>query len=157
VTAFVDTSALYAALDRSDAHHRRAAEALRRLISEDAVLVTSNYVLVETTALLQGRLGMDAVRTFHGDLAPLLQVEWIAEVRHQAGMEATLAAGRRKLSLVDCTSFQIMREAGIATAFCFDQHFPEQGFEVIPCFSEPPVWRRRDEHQIRGDLRKGRK
>jgi len=46
--------------------------------------------------------------------------------------QAVLSANRKKLSLVDCVSFQVMRETGIRTAFCFDEHFREQGFDVIP-------------------------
>lgn len=62
----------------------------------------------------------------------MLQVEWVTEERHRAAMEAVLAASRRRLSLVDCVSFQTMRECGLRTAFCFDPHFREQGFEVLP-------------------------
>jgi predicted nucleic acid-binding protein len=29
-------------------------------------------------------------------------------------------------------SFQLMRESGVREAFCFDQHFREQGFGTIP-------------------------
>jgi predicted nucleic acid-binding protein len=36
------------------------------------------------------------------------------------------------LSLVDCTSFQVMRQLGIDTAFAFDEHFAEQHFTCIP-------------------------
>jgi uncharacterized protein len=36
------------------------------------------------------------------------------------------------LSLVDCISFQTMRVYGAQTAFCFDPHFREQGFDTIP-------------------------
>lgn len=45
---------------------------------------------------------------------------------------ALLAASRRKLSLVDCVSFEIMRTLGIKTVFAFDLHFAEQGFKSIP-------------------------
>jgi uncharacterized protein len=47
-------------------------------------------------------------------------------------MEAVLAASRKKLSLVDCVSFQWMRHAGRRMAFCFDTHFREQGFSGKP-------------------------
>jgi predicted nucleic acid-binding protein len=33
---------------------------------------------------------------------------------------------------VDCTSFEIMRQARLERAFTFDPHFAEQGFVVIP-------------------------
>jgi predicted nucleic acid-binding protein len=43
-----------------------------------------------------------------------------------------LAADKKRLSLVDCISFNIMRRLGIKSAFAFDRHFKEQGFECIP-------------------------
>jgi predicted nucleic acid-binding protein len=41
-------------------------------------------------------------------------------------------AGQRDLSLVDFVSFELMRREGIRTAFTFDRHFAEQGFECVP-------------------------
>jgi predicted nucleic acid-binding protein len=35
------------------------------------------------------------------------------------------------LSLVDCASFESMRQAGLRQAFAFDVHFEERGFEVL--------------------------
>jgi predicted nucleic acid-binding protein len=43
-----------------------------------------------------------------------------------------LTAHRRGLSLVDCTTFEVMRNLGLTRAFTLDPHFAEQGFEVIP-------------------------
>lgn len=42
-----------------------------------------------------------------------------------------LVAGRRDLSLVDCSSFVTMRRLGIKKAFALDEHFREQGFELL--------------------------
>ena len=128
---FVDTSAFYAVLDRDDANHARARAAWERLLRGETLL-THNYVLVETAALLQYRLGLPAWRAFSTEILPLLQVEWVTEARHRAALEAVLAASRRKLSLVDCVSFQAMRDCGLNRAFCFDAHFHEQGFKVVP-------------------------
>jgi predicted nucleic acid-binding protein len=33
---------------------------------------------------------------------------------------------------VDCVSFEVMRRLGIRRAFTLDEHFREQGFEVVP-------------------------
>ncbi len=88
-------------------------------------------MLVETTALLQHRIGMDAVRVFSDDIVPALEVRWIGEEEHRAATLAVLAANRRGLSLVDCTSFEVMRRLGLRTAFSFDAHFAEQGFEPL--------------------------
>lgn len=95
-------------------------------------MVTTNYVLVETMAFVQHRLGLDATRLLQQDVCPVLQVAWIDATTHQAGVAAVLAAGRRGLSLVDCVSFEIMRQTGLRKAFAFDSHFGEQGFACVP-------------------------
>lgn len=94
-------------------------------------MICSSYVLVETYALVQWRLGMEALRVFHEDMLPLLQVEWIDAELHQWGTNAILTANRRNLSLVDAVSFAVMRKLGIKKAFAIDRHFLEQGFENI--------------------------
>jgi len=132
MTVFVDAPALYALLDRDDANNARARDTFARLLGDSTILITHNHVLIETAALVQHRLGMTAVRSFHEDIVPLLEIEWISEQRHKAGIEAMATAARKKLSLVDCVGFHTMRELGIRTAFCFDSHFREQGFDVLP-------------------------
>jgi uncharacterized protein len=129
---FVDTSAIYAVLDGDDAYHPMAKETWTRVLHMDNTLVTSNYVLVESFALLQNRLGMDAVRGFREDVLPLINVEFVTAEVHGSGVSALLSASRRNLSFVDCVSFEIMRVSGIKNAFTFDSHFSEQGFSVIP-------------------------
>ena len=129
---FVDTSALYAVLDRDDRFHSRAAAVWKELVLGAEPLLTSNYVLVETFALLQRRLGMEAVRTCSDRLQPMLTITWVGEDDHRTAMSALAAADRRALSLVDCVSFHLMRNARIRTAFAFDPHFTEQGFQVVP-------------------------
>ena len=75
---------------------------------------------------------MDAVRIFQEDILPLINIEWVDAATHKSGVSALLAASRRKLSLVDCVSFETMRNSGIKTVFAFDRHFAEQGFSCIP-------------------------
>ncbi|HYK60204.1 MAG TPA: PIN domain-containing protein [Bryobacteraceae bacterium] len=132
MSIFVDTSGLYAVFDRDDANHSKARVAWEEWLRQDEPLITNNYVILETLALLQRRIGVAAVRMFQEDVAPLLQVDWVSEGQHSAAVEAMLAAARRKLSVVDCVSFQTMRRHGLRTAFCFDPHFREQGFSTKP-------------------------
>ena len=132
MTVFVDTSALYAVLDRGDDHHARADTTWLQLLDRVSDLLTTNYVLLEVSVLVQNRLGLAALRTLHEDIAPLWRVDWIGEQQHRAAVGAVLAAGRKKLSIVDCVSFESMRQHGVRTVFCYDRHFREQGFETIP-------------------------
>ena len=131
MTVFLDTSAVYAMLDADDDNHEMAERVWKQLIQSEATLVTHSYVLVETAALLQHRLGVAALRVFHEDIMPMLQVDWVTASRHFAAVEAVLTAARRKLSLVDCVSFQTMRECGAHAAFAFDDHYREQGFRTL--------------------------
>jgi predicted nucleic acid-binding protein len=129
---FVDTSALYAVLDRDDQNHSAAKVAWRELLEAEENLLVTNYIVVETTALVQHRLGMEAVRVLYGEIVPVLDVHWIIEADHLHAINALLATDRRKLSLVDCSSFHAMRTRMLRSAFAFDPHFREQGFELLP-------------------------
>jgi len=132
VRLFVDTSAFLAVLDEGDAGHVRAAKAWEDVLSTDAALVTTNYVVVETCALVQNRLGIAALRVFHEDIVPVLEIQWVDEAVHRAAVGALLAASRKHLSLVDCASFETMRLLGIDSALTLDRHFKEQGFRCLP-------------------------
>lgn len=128
---FIDTSAFYALLDRDDSNHGKAKRRWADMLTSETVLVTSNYVLVECFALMQHRLGIEAVRGFQEDIVPLINIEFIDSGIHKAAVSALLASSRRKLSLVDCVSFEAMRALGLKNVFAFDQHFKEQGFDAI--------------------------
>jgi len=128
---FVDTSALIALLVADDRMHDAARDAFERLAERQQRLVTSSYVLVETYALVQRRIGIDAVSAVRESIAPLLDVVWVDAPLHDAALEAFVRADRRKLSLVDCVSFEIMSQRGIRDVFAYDKHFEEQGFEPV--------------------------
>ncbi|HYN47648.1 MAG TPA: PIN domain-containing protein [Candidatus Nanopelagicales bacterium] len=132
MTEFVDTSAFFALLDADDAHRGRARTHLQDAQAAGVDLLTHEYVVVETTALVQRRLGLEALRRFVDDLLPLVEVAWVDEALHGEAREALLAAGRRNVSLVDWTSFLVMRRHGVRRAFTFDPGFRAEGFEVVP-------------------------
>ena len=132
MTTFIDTSAFLATLDRADRTHAAAAAVWTRFRDQDELLVTSNYILIETSALVQRRLGLDALDALTRRFLPVVEIHWVEPLEHQTALETVLTAARRDLSLVDCTSLLLMRHRAIPTAFAFDRHFAEQGFQVIP-------------------------
>ena len=128
---FIDTSALLAVLDADDANHRAARPSWESILSAGDALVSHNYILIETSALVLRRLGLEALRVIERDIVPILHVIWVTRDIHQAAVSSHLVAARRSLSLVDCTSFEVMRRTGVRTAFAFDHHFQEYGYETL--------------------------
>lgn len=132
MNVFVDTSGLYAVLDADDEKHGVARTEWVELLESPNRLHTSNYVLIETIALLQSRIGMECVNDFTADVLPILDVLYVDEGIHRSAHHALLISARRTLSLVDVVSFEVMRRHDLRDVFCFDTHFAEQGFHVLP-------------------------
>src|SRR5690606_16795410 len=109
MNVFVDTSGLLAVLGASDQLHVRAARAWSELLAADDLrLITTSYVLVETCALVQSRLGIDALQAVETSVSPILDVIWVDSSLHRAATQSVLAARRRHPSLVDSFSFIVM-------------------------------------------------
>ena len=128
---FADTSGFYAALDRNDPFHAEAARCFRQAKAEGWRLVTTNYVVHETWALVQNRLGWDAVDGFLDTLLPLCEMTWVDPALHQAATarcrQARLAG---LLSLTDCVSFELMKQLGLTEAIARDKHFAREGIRL---------------------------
>ena len=79
---FLDTSAIYALADTLDANHDRAVELFSRALTHEETLLVHNYILVESAALLQRRLGTTSAMQFMRD-ADTFQVHWIEADDHR--------------------------------------------------------------------------
>lgn len=132
MSIFVDTSALYAFLVSTEASHERVVGALGAALEEGRTLVTSSYVIVETTALLQHRIGLQAVRDLQSRLVPLLSSVWVDRALHERAVRRLLREDRRTLSLVDCVSFEVMDAEGVLEALTLDRQFEQAGFVCLP-------------------------
>jgi len=130
---FVDTSGLYALVDRKDAHHPAARTVIERLLRSGRRLLATDYVVAETVNLANARSGTGvAVRVL--DLLEQsagIRIEWIGTER----FDATKAFFRRHAdhaySFTDCTSFVVMRELKLAQVLTSDRHFTQAGFEAL--------------------------
>ena len=126
---FLDTSAVMALADAGDEHHAKAVAAMARLVSEDHALLTHNYVLIESAALLQRRLGLQSALAFLAD-AEKLTLHWVTPGDHAEAAGLLTERNKRGLSLVDCMSFVVMRKYGVTAALAYDADFEAEGFEV---------------------------
>ena len=127
---FVDTSGFFALLVQNDAMHMRAKQIFSYFAQQRAQLLTSSFILVETVALLQRRVDLAAVHDFQTKMIPLLDIVWVNGDWYSRAIQRLFALNSRKLSLVDCLSFEIMESQEIEVVFTFDMHFSQNGFTV---------------------------
>lgn len=128
---FVDSSALFALVDRTDRYHDTASAQWEQLVPERPALHTSNYVVLESATFLQARLGLQAVRDLRERLLPLMNVHFIDAPLHDAALDLAMMEKKRNLSVVDCSSFLLMRRNAWSRVFAFDEHFRRFGFELL--------------------------
>ena len=127
MTVFVDTSALMALLDAEDRWHPEASATLDWL-RRSTDLVTTNYVQIETLAVVRRRLGREAATLLLDAFFPVLSVIWVSPQTHAAAV-AAYRIGGGAASVVDEVSFGVMRSGGISEAFAYDDDFDRAGFK----------------------------
>lgn len=111
---------LYAAADRGDRSNGRAKE----LLASGEPLVLSDHVLVETWMLVSHRLGrVAAERQWEAIRAGAASVEPVVA----ADLEVAFSIGEefpdQDFSIVDRTSFAVMRRLGFHRVATLDEHF----------------------------------
>jgi predicted nucleic acid-binding protein len=116
-------------LDPDDSDHQAAGQLWEAIKADERI--TTSYVLVETIALVQRRLSFEAVDRFRAGIEPLVDVIWVDEGLHAAGIAIWEAERRRHLSLVDCVSFACARSERTDAVFAFDPHFADQRFRSL--------------------------
>jgi predicted nucleic acid-binding protein len=129
-TVFVDTSGFYAFLDPSDPFHDQAHDCFLRAEREGWQLVTTNYVVHESWAIIQGRLGWEAVEAWRNRLVSRCKIVWVDEPLHAMGEARCRQARERRLSLTDCVSLEVMQRSGINEAVARDDHFERRGIRL---------------------------
>jgi predicted nucleic acid-binding protein len=120
MSLFVDTSIWYAAADSSDASNDRA----KTILAGGEALVTTDHVLVETWVLLRYRINRRAAEKFWEALrAGAASVEPVGVADLETAWQIGVSYRDQDFSIVDRTSFAVMRRLGIERAASLDDHF----------------------------------
>ena len=130
---FADTSGLYALVNRQDAHHAAAREAVAVVLRSGRRLVVTEYVVSETVTLARVRGGAHvALRVLDlVDQSAGIRIEWIGASRFDSVKAFARRHGDHTYSFVDCASFVVMRELKLSQALTTDGHFKQAGFEPL--------------------------
>lgn len=122
---FVDTGAFYAALNRRDQNHNEATALFRRAVEEKWILITSNFVVAETHALILTRLGRElAVAWLRSVPANVIRVSRVDE---EKAKRIIFGYRDKEFSYCDATSFALIGRFRIRNAMAFDSHFEQFG------------------------------
>jgi predicted nucleic acid-binding protein len=120
MSLFVDTSIWYAAVDKSDPSNARA----KAVLSGGEPLLTTDHILVETWTLIRHRLGRHAAERFwEGLRSGVAIVETVGVADLNSAWEIGRSYRDQDFSIVDRTSFAVMRRLGIERAASLDDHF----------------------------------
>ena len=120
-----DSSAVLALLDADDADHAASVEVASRLAAERRPAFVTNYVEVETHALLLRKLGRAIAREWL--LSARLPVLRATPSDEEAARAMLARHADKDWSLCDAISFAVMDSNRVTTAFSFDRHFVQAG------------------------------
>ena len=127
----VDTSAFYALASRNDEFHERARKTFEALVDREQRIMTTSYVLVETMALIQRRLGFEVLRALIDSTGRLVETLWVEDGLHSAAWDRLEERKGSGPSLVDWTIILSARRLG-AHIFAFDSDFSRENVTVLP-------------------------
>jgi len=120
MSLFVDTSIWYAAADSSDRSNARSKAILR----SGETLVTSDHVLVETWTLLHHKLDRKAAEGFwEGLRSGIALIEAVTLADLEVAWDVGVSWRDQDFSIVDRTSFAVMRRLGIDRVASLDAYF----------------------------------
>jgi uncharacterized protein len=125
----VDTSAVYALVDRNDAFHRKAVVILRSMPGRGLTPLLTNFIVAESHALLLSRMGAAMARRWL--LGQAWQIEAVQARDEEFAKDIIRKYADKSFSYTDATSFTVMARIGISVAFGCDPHFKQYGFKLL--------------------------
>jgi len=129
---FADTTYWIALINPGDDFHETAVSIAPQI--KGAIIVTSDWVLNEFLTFYNrwNELKEKALEIYDkivGD--PNVVVEPASKISFTDAVEKYRSEKTRSYSIVDCTSFNIMRARGIQDVLSADRHFEQEGFNNL--------------------------
>jgi predicted nucleic acid-binding protein len=129
---FADTAGWASWLGRREPFHALAVTVVNQARRAGRKLVTTNYILTELVAVLTSPIHLPRPQQIQL-LAALRAASWVEIVQVDAALDAAAwslwhSRPDKEWSLVDCASFVVMQQRGLAEALTTDHHFEQAGF-----------------------------
>lgn len=132
---FADTAGWGHLVDRAQPYHSLAATVYRNARHQGRKLITTNYVLTELVALLTSPLRIprpEIVAFIEGlKASPHVEIVHVDSALDEQAWQLFVKRQDKDWSLVDCSSFVVMKQHGIMEALTTDLHFEQAGFACL--------------------------
>jgi predicted nucleic acid-binding protein len=101
-------------------------------VRERVELLTTNFVVAETHALLLNRIGYTTALQVVEELSQSqTRIYRVREAEERKALEMIKTYADKEFSLVDAISFATMDRFHVRQAFAFDHHFAQYGFSLL--------------------------
>jgi len=128
----VDTSALYALIDRSDDHHAKAVQLLQSLTQRATELIVPNFILAETHTIINRRIGPREALLFLNKTLLDYHIERVTlEDESRAIVLLQGISSSKNYSYFDAVAAALAQRLAIADVFSFDRHFQRLGLRLV--------------------------
>ncbi len=129
----VDTSGLYALVDRNDPNHRRASAFLKKQ-TQPGILLVSNHVFDEAMTLVKRRLSVHVTLQLGLRLrnSRLIELVTFSNAEEQATWRIFSRYSDKAWSYTDCACLALAEQRDTRRAFSFDHHFQQMGLVLLP-------------------------
>ena len=132
VKLLADTSGLLALMMRNDQYHREAAGFLKH--NPRMRFILTDLILAEVITLVRTRSDAPSAIAVANSLlhSTRFEVIFVDAGLMSGALQQMARCSDKRLSLTDCASFETMHRLGLSSAFSFDRHFRECGFDMAP-------------------------
>ncbi|SRR5258708_26316311 len=133
---FVDTAGWGYYLDSKDPRYTVVDAFIRQTVKARRHLVTTNYILTELVVLLSSRYHrprqkvITAINAIKAE--PMVEIIHIDQTLDNEAWRLLEARLDKEWSLVDASSFVVMKRYGITQVLTTDHHFTQAGFIRVP-------------------------
>ena len=130
---FVDSNGWIALNNKRDQLHGLAVEINKKYLEKGSNYLTTNFVLDESYTGLLTKVGHFAAVDFGERIrkSKIVKIIHITEEIEEKAWATFKKFKDKDFSFTDCTSFIVMKEWKLTTAFTNDHHFEQMGFKIL--------------------------
>ena len=131
---FIDSSAFYLIINKSERLHKIAKKTFNKIILDNDILVTSDYIIDETLTLVSRKWGKYYAIEFWDSIknSDILKVMKLSESQFYKTIDLFRKYKDHNFSFTDYSCFIIMNDLKINKVFTFDKHFLNFGIDCYP-------------------------